>query len=39
VSLSRIHKDDQRREWYLDATAEDERVDEALDHVRADELH
>ena len=39
VSLSRIHKDDQRREWYLDAAAEDERIDEALDRVRADELH
>jgi len=35
VSLSRIHKDDQRREWYLDAAAEDERIDEALDQVRA----
>ena len=35
VSLSRIHKDDQRREWYLNAAAEDERIDEALDQVRA----
>ena len=36
VSLSRIHKNDQRREWYLDAAAEDERIDEALDQMRAD---
>lgn len=36
VSLSRIHRDGQRREWYLDAAAEDERIDEALDQMRAD---
>jgi hypothetical protein len=39
ASLSRVYKDDQRREGYLDATAEDERIDEALNRVRADELH
>ena len=36
VSLSRIHRDGQRREWYLDAAAEDERIDEALNQMRAD---
>jgi DNA invertase Pin-like site-specific DNA recombinase len=39
VSLSRIHKDDERREWYLDAAAEDERIDEALDQVRTSGLY
>jgi DNA invertase Pin-like site-specific DNA recombinase len=39
VSLSRIHKDDERREWYLDVAAEDERIDEALNQVRADGLY
>ncbi|ELZ47877.1 hypothetical protein C464_08145 [Halorubrum coriense DSM 10284] len=29
-SLSRIHQDDERRGWYLDARADNERVDEAL---------
>ena len=33
TSLSRIHKNSERREWYLDAAAGDERVDTALDDV------
>ena len=33
-TLSRIHQDDDRRQWYLDATAEDDRVAEALQTVR-----
>lgn len=33
-TLSRIHQDDDRRQWYLDATAEDERVTEALQDVQ-----
>ena len=37
VSLSQTDKDDQRREWYLDAAAEVEQIDEALDQMRADE--
>nr|WP_241471296.1 hypothetical protein [Natrinema salifodinae] len=32
-TLSRIHQDDDRREWYLDATAGDERVEEALQEI------
>ena len=36
VSLSQTDKDDQRREWYLDAAAEVEQIDEALDQMRAD---
>jgi DNA invertase Pin-like site-specific DNA recombinase len=32
-TLSRIHQDDERRAWYLDARAEDERVEEALEVV------
>ena len=35
VSLSRMHKDEERREWYLDGEAEDERVENALDGVNA----
>ncbi len=30
TSLARIHKDEKRRQWYLNAEAEDERVDAAL---------
>ena len=33
-TLSRIHQDDDRRQWYLDATAEDDRVTEALQDVQ-----
>lgn len=33
-TLSRIDQDDERRQWYLDATADDERVDEALQDVQ-----
>ena len=33
-TLSRIHQDEDRRQWYLDATAEDERVEEALAEVQ-----
>ena len=33
TSLSRIHRDDERRRWYLDAEADDGRVDAALDAV------
>ena len=32
-TLSRIHQDDKRRQWYLDASADDERVEEALQDV------
>lgn len=32
-TLSRIHQDEDRRQWYLDATAEDKRVEEALNAV------
>jgi len=31
--LTNIHQDDERRQWYLDARAEDDRVDDALDSV------
>lgn len=34
-TLSRIHQDDDRRAWYLDATAGDDRVAEALQNVAA----
>ena len=33
-TLSRIHQDEDRRQWYLDATAEDKRVEEALAEVQ-----
>ena len=33
-TLSRIHQDENRRQWYLDATAEDKRVEEALAEVQ-----
>lgn len=33
-TLSRIHQDEERRQWYLDATADDERVEEALEDVQ-----
>lgn len=32
-TLSRIHQDDERRQWYLDASADDDRVEEALQDV------
>ena len=32
--LSGIHQDDHRRTWYLDAEADDDRVDAALESVR-----
>ena len=32
--LSNIHQDDDRRAWYLDAEADDDRVDAALESVR-----
>lgn len=32
-TLSNIHQDEERRAWYLDGEAEDERVDEALAEV------
>lgn len=32
-TLSTIHQDDERRRWYLDGKAEDDRVDEALAEV------
>jgi DNA invertase Pin-like site-specific DNA recombinase len=32
-TLSRIHQDEERRAWYLDATARDDRVSEALQDV------
>lgn len=32
-TLSKIHQDDERRRWYLDGKAEDDRVDEALAEV------
>ena len=32
--LSNIHQDADRRAWYLDAEADDDRVDAALDAVR-----
>ena len=32
--LSGIHQDDDRRAWYLDAEADDDRVDAALEAVR-----
>ena len=35
-TLSRIHQDEERRAWYVDATADDDRVDEALGEVRSD---
>jgi len=33
-TLSRIHQDDDRQQWYLDATADDDRVEEALQAVQ-----
>ncbi|SIS18937.1 recombinase family protein [Natronorubrum thiooxidans] len=37
-TLMNIHKDDERRRWYLEEEAEDERVDAALDEIdRADD--
>lgn len=33
-TLMNIHKDSQRRQWYLDTEADDERVDTALETVR-----
>jgi DNA invertase Pin-like site-specific DNA recombinase len=35
-TLMRIHKDDDRRAWYLDGEADDERVAEALDEIDAE---
>jgi len=32
-TLSRIHQDEERRQWYLDAAADDDRVEEALQDV------
>lgn len=32
-TLMNIHKDEERRKWYLEEEAEDERVDEALDEI------
>lgn len=32
--LSKIHQDDERRSWYLDGEAADDRVDDALEQVR-----
>ncbi|ELZ56241.1 MULTISPECIES: recombinase family protein [Halorubrum] len=32
-TLSRIDQDEERKQWYLDATAEDERVTEALEEL------
>jgi len=32
-TLSKIHQDEERRAWYLEAEAEDERVEEALDKM------
>jgi hypothetical protein len=37
VLLSRVHNDDQYREWYLDGAAEDEQIDETLGQVTAGE--
>lgn len=34
--LMNIHTDDERRWWYLDATADDERVSNALDSAEPD---
>lgn len=33
-TLSRIHQDEERKQWYLDATADDDRVEEALQDVQ-----
>ncbi len=33
TTLMSIHKNDDRRQWYLDAEAADERVDAALDPI------
>lgn len=33
-TLSRIHQDEERRHWYLDATADDDRVEDALEDVQ-----
>lgn len=33
-TLSRIHQDENRRQWYLNANAEDLRVVEALENVQ-----
>jgi DNA invertase Pin-like site-specific DNA recombinase len=33
TTLMNIHKDDERRQWYLGAEADDERVDAALDPI------
>ncbi|MFC6965071.1 recombinase family protein [Halocatena marina] len=33
TTLMSIHKDDERRQWYLDGEADDERVDAALDPI------
>ncbi|ELZ47880.1 resolvase-like protein [Halorubrum coriense DSM 10284] len=39
-TLSRIHQDDERRGWYLDARADDARVSEALEIVNdGDDAH
>lgn len=35
-TLARIHEDDERRSWYLEAEAEDERVAEAVDELEAE---
>lgn len=35
-TLSRIHQDDDRRQWYLNASADDDRVEEALQDVTTD---
>lgn len=34
TSLSRIHRDEERRRWYLGSEAEDERVNAALETIR-----
>jgi DNA invertase Pin-like site-specific DNA recombinase len=36
TSLSRIHKNEERRRWYLDVEADDERVSDALNAVESE---